>query len=517
MKSLLKTTLCLLLLSCLLIGCVQEEEIPGNEETDLIQAEPEEETETSPITNILPEHFSLPYAPGKTLNPITCQDGIQQVVASLLCDPLFRMTPELEPEPCLCADYTYDAETMTYTLFLREDILFSDGTPLTAADVKAALEEARTSVRYGDRLKHVTSVKTEGEQTVFITLSTSHSGFLSLLDIPIAKQDTADSVPIGTGPYLFSYTEGSAALIANQLWWRTGTQPVDRISLVETPDQDAIRYRFTSHDIQLVTADLAGTNPYTAIKNTKSQDVDTTILQYIGLNTLREPLNSPAFRDVLQKGLDRSFLINAFLSGHGLPAQFPVSPRSSVYPTALEKEYTLDAFISAAAALESLPQQPLVFLVNAENSFKVSLAEYLASVYSKQGIPMEVRVLPWEEYTLALQAGDFDLYYGEVKLTADWDLTPLLATGGALNYGGWSHPQTDAFLQSYTSATNRAQSMRTLSVHLQAQNPILPLCFKRTSVLMQNHVISNLQSTASEAFYGLTDCTIHLASAFAAA
>jgi peptide/nickel transport system substrate-binding protein len=285
MKSLLKTMLCLLLLSCLLTGCMQEEEIPGNEETDLIQAEPEEETETSPLTNILPETFSLPYAPGKTLNPITCQDGIQQVVASLLCEPLFRMTPELEAEPWLCADYTYDAETMTYTLFLREDILFSDSTPLTAADVKAALEEARTSVRYGDRLKHVTSVKTEGEHTVFITLSVPHSGFLSLLDIPIAKQGTADSVPIGTGPYLFSYTEGSAALIANQLWWQTGTQPIDRIALVETPDQDAIRYRFTSHDIQLVTADLAGTNPYTGIKNTKSQDVDTTILQYIGLNT----------------------------------------------------------------------------------------------------------------------------------------------------------------------------------------------------------------------------------------
>ena len=29
-----------------------------------------------------------------------------------------------------------------------------------------------------------------------------------------------------------------------------------------------------------------------------------------------------------------------------------------------------------------------------------------------------VLALPWEEYTAALAAGDFDLYYGEVKLTA---------------------------------------------------------------------------------------------------
>lgn len=51
---------------------------------------------------------------------------------------------------------------------------------------------------------------------------------------------------------------------------------------------------------------------------------------------------------------------------------------------------------------------------------------------------MTVTALPWADYTAALAAGSFDLYYGEVRLTADWNLAPLLATGGRLNYGGWS-------------------------------------------------------------------------------
>ena len=46
----------------------------------------------------------------------------------------------------------------------------------------------------------------------------------------------------------------------------------------------------------------------------------------------------------------------------------------------------------------------------------------------------------------ALAAGKFDLYYGEVKLTADWDLRSLLATGGALNYGGYSDAALDSLL-----------------------------------------------------------------------
>lgn len=42
--------------------------------------------------------------------------------------------------------------------------------------------------------------------------------------------------------------------------------------------------------------------------------------------------------------------------------------------------------------------------------------------------PVEVNALPWEEYNAALAAGNFDLYYGEVRLTADWNLTSLLGS-----------------------------------------------------------------------------------------
>lgn len=491
-----------------LTGCMQEEEVPGSEVTDLLQSDAEEPP--TPAGSILPEVFSIPFLPGKPLDPITCQEGMQQVVSSLLCEGLFRLTPELEPHPWLCSSYHYDPETYTYTLTLRDGVSFSDGTPLTAADVKATLDRARRSERYASRLAEISTITT-GDNVVTITLVAPNSGFISLLDIPIVKQGTEnDAAPTGTGPYLYSDAAGSSALIANQLWWRKEEQPVDRIALVETADMESLRYRLTSHDIQLVTADLTGTDPITATGNIVYQDVDTTIFQYIGLNTAREPLNDLAFRSTLSKGLNHDFLVNAFLSGHAVSTQFPVSPRSSLYPAGLEKEYSLTAFSQALAALGTIPQQPLVLLVNEENSFKVSLAGRLAADYTAAGLPMEVRALPWEAYTAALLAGEFDLYYGEVKLTADWDLSALLGTGGALNYGSWSNPQTDAYLSAYASATDRAAAMEKLCSHLQLQNPILPICFKRTSVLMQSKVVDGLQSTMTEPFYGLSDCTIHL-------
>ena len=61
----------------LLSGCWEDPPM-GAMELPIMETEEEEETVT------LPTAFSLPYAPDQTLDPVTCPDGIQQVVGSLL-------------------------------------------------------------------------------------------------------------------------------------------------------------------------------------------------------------------------------------------------------------------------------------------------------------------------------------------------------------------------------------------------------------------------------------------------
>lgn len=137
-------------------------------------------------------------------------------------------------------------------------------------------------------------------------------------------------------------------------------------------------------------------------------------------------------------GLTGQSLHHGLLSGHAKAAQFPISPVSGLYPAELHTTYSATAFSEALAACESRPTRTLRLLVNEENSFKLSVAREIAASFSAAGIDMTVTALPWADYTAALAAGSFDLYYGEVRLTADWNLAPLLATGGRLNYGGWS-------------------------------------------------------------------------------
>ena len=504
----LKAICALCLVPAFLTGCWHEDtEEPDSGQLLISQelAEPVQEEV------ILPAAFTLPYLSGQSLDPVTCADGMQQVVGALLYEGLFQLDTQLEPQPLLCSGYTYAPETYTYVFSLRSGVTFTDGSPLTAGDVVQTLRRAMSSVRYGARLKNVASI-TAGDGTVTVVLTGPNTGFAALLDIPIVKAGTeSEPFPTGTGPYAYS-GEGSPHLTANRSWWQSGSQPLETICLSAAGDRDTMLYQFTSHDIQLITADLTGTVPISVTGSTSFQDADTTIMQYVGINTQKSPFNSGALRSALNLGINRTAVVGAYLSGHGAAAQFPVSPVSPLYPSELEETYSYDAFAGAMAeagfASGSTRTAPL--LVNSENSFKVSAAEQIAQALSAFDLKVEVQALPWEEYSAALAAGSFDLYYAEVKLTADWDLTPLLATGGTLNYGGWSNAQTDHLLAAYAGASDRSAALKALCAHLRQQSPILPVCFKSTSVLVQTDVVEGLNPTMTNPFYDFTSCTVHL-------
>lgn len=88
--------------------------------------------------------------------------------------------------------------------------------------MKATLDRARKSQRYGARLADVTAV-TAGTGTVAIALSGPNTGLPALLDIPIVKE--TGGVPLGTGPYVLAGTGENLALEARSDWWQARPCP----------------------------------------------------------------------------------------------------------------------------------------------------------------------------------------------------------------------------------------------------------------------------------------------------
>ena len=473
-----------------------------------------------PIVDPIPtsaglDEFSLPYFAGETMDPITCADGPHQTIGSLLYDGLYALDERFEPQPVLARSYTYDTESLVYCITLRSGVTFSDGTPLTAADVAATLERARWSDRYGGRLADVTAV-TAADNAVYIALSRPNAAFIARLDIPIVKAGTEnDPVPVGTGRYVWRQGDEGPYLAVNENSWRAQDLPIERIPLVPCKDVDAMAYAFFSRKIQLVSWDLTGTVPFNASGANSYTDVSTPIMQYVGFNTASRLFSDPALRSALSLGIDREKCVNACLLGHGTAATLPLSPSSPLYPADLERTFSSEDYAAAMAeaGYDSGKEYPATMIVSAENPFRVQAAQQIAQDLSRFDVKITVKSLPWVEFQQALVAGGYDLYYGECKLPADWDLSALLAEGGTLNFSGYTDEELPELLYAAATASGKGRetALRQLYAHLQQEAPFAPVCFKSVSILLPQKAVRLQTPTASDPFYGLADWTIQWA------
>ena len=508
-----------LLLAVLLAlpGCGSNyEEGPGIswEEYQQSQSPDSEEASSDGQDVNYPAVFSMAYHKDHTLDPITCGEGIQQDVAALLYEPLVELDVHMEPQPLLCENWLWDESGLVLTLAIRQDVTFSDGSSLTAADVADTLRRAAATERYGYRLRQVASITSRNSAgQVTITLTTPNQGFPALLDIPVVKRNTAgQTVPIGTGPYVLVTGSESDSLVANSSWWQQEKLPADTISLVHAKDKDTAMYLFSSRRVELLRADPTS-DLVSASGKAVSTPVPTCRFQFIGFNTTQGVFASAEARAAFSRGIQREMVASALLSGNALAAAFPISPLSGLYPGDLAPVYSYEETMEdvAAAGANTGESRELTLLVNEDNSFRVACAEFIAENLSLLDWRISVKALPWEEYLSALAAGDFDLYYGEIRLTADWDITNLIGTGGSLNYGGYTNPVTDSLLQSFAASGDRAYAARQLCAHLLTTAPIAPICFQQDVLLTHDGVVSGMAPTATSVFSGLEGWTIQLA------
>ena len=263
--------------------------------------------------------------------------------------------------------------------------------------------------------------------------------------------------------------------------------------------------------MQLLRCDLSDTASTGAVSSGDFTDADTTVLHYLGFNTTRAPFDSAELRRAVSLGIDRAGCVSSFLMGHGVAAQFPVNPASSLYPDRQEAAYSPDDFntaVTAAGYGSTASPVSVTLLVNSENAHKQSAASKIAAALSSSALQVSVEAVPWDQFVSRLQSGRFDLYYGEYKMTPDWDLTELLT--GSYNYGGFADADLTALLTAERSAepAQHEAAAAALYAAFGRQMPFAPICFARSSILTPSGVIQGLTPSLADPFYNLSDWKI---------
>jgi len=492
-------SLALSLLMVLPLGACAPAEQPGS-------ASPPEVSAPGDTSVQLPVNvpFALPIYTEQSLHPVLTANRANLTLAPLLYEPLFQVNGAFEAEQVLCSGWSVSEDKLTWTFSLQAGVTFSDGTPLTGEAVADALTLAcGKDSRYSSRLACVTHI-TGTEDSVTVVLNQPRGNLPLLLDIPIALG--GEDVPPGTGPYVLRDEGGVPVLTARSDWWQSSHLPAEELLLQPVETGDELIFSFDSGSIALVDVDLMGTNALGFSGSYETWDYATTDMIYLGFNTRKDTLfEDPALRQAVAKAVDRDTVTRTVFSGHAIPSSLPVHPDSSVWDRNLASvwDYDTQPLVAAVSGLKE-SRRTLTFLVNSENSAKVSTAELITYQLESVGLTVSLQILPFEDYAAALKAGKYDLYLGEVVLTADFDLSPLLSPTGALNYSGWADEAIPDLLTRAASASpGETADTHALLTHLEGQVPFTPICFKNGSVLTRWGRLSGLDPLRSNVFYRL--------------
>ncbi len=449
--------------------------------------------------------FTLAFYPDYSIHPALAANRANLALSPLLYEGLFTVDGAFQPVPVLCRSWSVSEDGLVWTFLLRQGVTFSDGTPLTGTLAARALNTALgRGSRYEGRISYLRSV-TGTEEAVTVTLYQPNGALPALLDIPLALDDSGR--PLGTGQYVLDEpAEGTPALHARSDWWAGQPAPVHTIRLFSIQQAGDLIAAFDSGDVTLLDVDLTGTNSLGYSGSYEVWDYSTSDLIYLGFNTKKGWCRDVNVRRAVSRGIDRQSIAQIPYASHAAASSLPVHPSSPLSDSELQAAAAYDPdFLARFLQSASLPAKPLVLLVNTENRAKVSTAEYVAYQLQAVGLEAEVKKLPWDDFTAALEKGEFDLYVGEVLLPADFDPSALLSSSGALNYGRWEDSRTDQLLYALRCAReeDRAPAARELWNRLEETAPIAPICFKNGSVLTQWGRLSGLRPVQNNAFFGL--------------
>ena len=315
-----------------------------------------------------------------------------------------------------------------------------------------------------------------------IVLDTPYENFSLMLDVPVVKADTVDAAaPVGTGPF----TLNGDRLRRNTAWWQEGEPAVKaaEIPLTAAATPNALRDNFEFGTTDLIYCDPNSPAAVGYRCDFEVWEVPTTILHYLGFNVRGGLFASDTLRTAVTCMIDRDTLSNACYGGFAIPAMLPCSPDSDLSDAQLAAQYAYDLPRFQAAVnnsgVQSSEEAPGVFLVCSDDPTRVAVAEKLNETFRACGLFLTVRALPLKQYKSALSNGNFDLYLGEVRLTANFDLSEFFSSEGNLNYGGISDTELARLcIASLENSGNYAD----LCARILGTAPICPVVFKSYAI-----------------------------------
>ncbi|MEZ4734115.1 MAG: ABC transporter substrate-binding protein [Caldilineaceae bacterium] len=386
----------------------------------------------------------------------TASSGYQGMVYS---GALLRLDENtLEYIPNMAESYTISEDGLTFTFNLRQGMLWSDGTPITAQDFQWTYDQVTNpdnEFPYLSQLSFIESYEALDDYTLQIKIGEIYApalGQMSGLITPLPKhiwENLAWGDPetnpeinqptVVSGPYKLVEWQRDQYVIfeANENYWYHGRPNFDRYVIEIVPDQDIAYQKMKSGESD--TGDITPEN----LEEARQLD-NVTVYEwwpaaaswsYIGLN-MREGFatNDVNVRHGLTYAIDKQLLTDEVMLGQAqrLCSVFPetswvYNPDVPCYEYDTEK--ALAEFAEAGYTMQdgqlvdANGDQLTLKLVYGPNTNKVRelMAVVVQDMLSDIGINVEVQALEWASFLDTIQSAepDWDMFISGWRATIE--------------------------------------------------------------------------------------------------
>lgn len=339
---------------------------------------------------------------GSDPNPIGTSSGVFLAAGWHVFEGLYELNMHTYRAECgLAADAPVQIDDLEYEVTLREGTVFSDGSPLTSADVVNAFERNGESDLYGAFLSFITAVSAPDERTVRFKLNAPMGSVLqerlALVRVfPAALTDEQLATkPIGSGPWCYETINaadgGRISFTANHRY--TGPWPAtcERMEWSALLDD-------TRRTDELIDKDVMAMEAVPVVRAEELAGAGATVewvpgfnLPFLMFNCEKPPFDDVRVRQALLYAIDVDSLIGTYMAGHAraatslLPDYFRHYHRAAtVYSYDPEK---------ARKLLAEAGVDELALTLRANDNWVSTLAPAIAEDWKAVGVTAEVVLL----------------------------------------------------------------------------------------------------------------------------
>lgn len=254
--------------------------------------------------------------------------------------PLFQSTlltynQEFEIEYDLAESYEVSEDGRVWTIKVRDDVTFSDGEALDAADIVFTFETAKESASVVD-LTNIKEIEAPDDTTVQFTLEEADSTFIyTLVSTGIvpehAYSDDYKENPIGSGPYKFvQWDKGQQVIVEANPYYYGKQPPFQKLTFLFLAE-DAAFAAAKAGEVDVISVPATfGNEEIDGMELISVSSVDNrgVMLPFVpsgeqtddGIPIGNDVTADPAIRKAMNIAVDREALVEGILNGFGTPA-----------------------------------------------------------------------------------------------------------------------------------------------------------------------------------------------------